>query len=513
MFCNPQFQPAPRLANRRKSASCPDIRSNEDLRRTAGMALSVSSRYNSARSVRRLAITPRTVSARVTRLLVVARSESFAQLWPQLATGAGAQARVVAEAAEAAGAGDALALLLSVAGVEEEGEAVLAELRAAGAPAPLVVGAREDHRLAVALVRAGAADYFALPGDLDALKAELADRARRRAAREAGGRLAAAEREHFDFSRIIGRSPQLRAALDRASRIIPRDKATVLVTGETGTGKELLAQAIHYNGPRAAQPFVELNCAAVPAGLLETELFGHERGAFTDARTAKPGLFEAADAGTLFLDEIGDLPVTLQGKILKALEEKQVRRVGAVRGREVDVRIIAATHVDLAAAVRRGEFREDLFYRLSVIPIHLPALRERGDDVVLVAEHFLRTLADQYGMDAPTLSPDIRRALLTHSWPGNVRELRNGIERALLLGDGGLDPTDLFPAGAAAGDGGGGGGGAIPFPATLSEIERSAAFAMMERMEGNKSAAAEALGISRSRLYRLLEGIEEDVAE
>ena len=477
------------------------------------MALSVSSRYNHARSVRRLAIPPEPAPPRVTKLLVVARSESFAQLWPQLATGAGAQARVVAEAAEAAGAADALALLLSVAGVEEEGEAVLAELRAAGAPAPLVIGARGDHRLAVALVRAGAADYFALPGDLDALKAELADRAKRREAREAGRRLAAAEREHFDFSRIIGRSPQLRAALDRASRIIPRDKATVLVTGETGTGKELLAQAIHYNGPRAAQPFVELNCAAVPAGLLETELFGHERGAFTDARTAKPGLFEAADAGTLFLDEIGDLPVTLQGKILKALEEKQVRRVGAIRGREVDVRIIAATHVDLAAAVRRGDFREDLFYRLSVIPIHLPALRERGDDVVLVAEHFLRTLADQYGMDAPALSPDIRRALLTHSWPGNVRELRNGIERALLLGDGGLDPADLFPAGAAAGDGGGGGHGAIPFPATLTEIERSAAFAMMERMEGNKSAAAEALGISRSRLYRLLEGIEEDVAE
>ena len=477
----------------------------------AGLAPTVSSRYNPARSVRHRLT--RTAPPAVSKLLVVARSESFAQLWPQLAQGAGATARVVAEAAEAAAAGDVLALVLSVAGVEEEGEAVLAELRAAGAPEPLVVGARDDHRLAVALVRAGAGDYFSLPGDLEALRAELADRAKRRAAREAGGKLAAAERQHFDFSRIIGHSPQLRAALDRAGRIIPRDKATVLVTGETGTGKELLAQAIHYNGPRAAEPFVELNCAAVPSGLLETELFGHERGAFTDARTAKPGLFEAADGGTLFLDEIGDLPLPLQGKILKALEEKQVRRVGAVRGREVDVRIIAATHVDLAQAVKKQEFREDLFYRLSVIPIHLPALRERGDDVVLIAEHFLKTLADQYGMEAPALSPEIRRALLTHGWPGNVRELRNGIERALLLGDGGLDPADLFPAGAAPADGAAGGGGAIPFPATLAEIERSAAFAMMERMEGNKSAAAEALGISRSRLYRLLEGIEDDVAE
>jgi len=455
---------------------------------------------------------PTAHSPPVTQLLVVARSDSFSQLWPQLAEGAGAEARVVGAPDEAAGAADALAVLLSVAGVEEEAEPAIRALAAAGAPAPLVIGARADHRLAVALVRAGAADYFALPGDLEALRAEVADRAKRRQAREAGGRLAAAEKHHFDFSRIIGRSPQLRAALDRAARIIPRDRATILVTGETGTGKELLAQAIHYNGPRGPAPFVELNCAAVPAGLLETELFGHERGAFTDARTAKPGLFEAADGGTLFLDEIGDLPLPLQGKILKALEEKQVRRVGAVRGREVDVRIIAATHVDLASAVRKGEFREDLFYRLSVIPIHLPPLRERGDDVVFLAEHFLRTLADQYAMDPPALAPDVRRALLVHTWPGNVRELRNSVERALLLGDGGLDPADLFPSLGGA-EGTGGGGGAIPFPATLAEIERSAAFAMMERMEGNKSAAAEGLGISRSRLYRLLEGTDDDVAE
>jgi two-component system response regulator HydG len=195
------------------------------------------------------------------------------------------------------------------------------------------------------------------------------------------------------------------------------------------------------------------------------------------------------------------------------LEDKHVRRVGAVRAREVDVRIIAATHVDLAQAVRRGEFREDLFYRLSVIPIHLPPLRDRGEDVLLVAEHFLRTLADQYGMDEPPVSPEVRRALLTHGWPGNVRELRNSIERALLLGDGGMDPADLFPSLGADGGGAPAGSGAIPFPATLAEITRSAAQAMMERMEGNKSAAAEALGISRSRLYRLLDGTDEDVAE
>ncbi len=446
------------------------------------------------------------------RLTVVARSDSFASVWPALAARAGAEAQVVPSPDEVGTAADAVAVVLNVAGVEEEAEPLLRSLAAAGAPAPLVVGVRAEHRLAAALVKAGAADYFALPGDLHALEEEVAERARRREARAAGGRLAAAERQTFDFGRIIGQSPQIRAALDRASRIIPRAQATVLITGETGTGKELMAQAVHYNGPRASQPFVELNCNAIPPTLLESELFGHERGAFTDARTAKPGLFEAADGGTLFLDEIGDLPLTLQGKILKALEEKQVRRVGAGRPKTVDVRIIAATHVDLAAAVARGEFREDLFYRLSVIPIHLPPLRDRGEDVVLIAEHFLRTLSQQYGLPTPGIGPELRRSLLMHSWPGNVRELRNSLERALLLSDGHLDPADLFPQAPVA-RGGGGGDGAIPFPATLAEIERSAATAMLERFEGNKSAAADALGISRSRLYRLLEGEEGDVAE
>jgi two-component system response regulator HydG len=441
-------------------------------------------------------------------LYVVASSDSFSSLWPKLAAEAGAEPRVAPQAEDAGAAPDALAVVLCVAGVEEEAEPALRALAAAGAPPALVVGARADHRLAAALVRSGAADYFCLPGDLDDLRAEMAERGRRRDARAAGGRHAAAERAAFDFRRVVGASPQLRAALDRASRIIPRDRATVLLTGETGTGKELLAQAIHYNGPRGAQPFVEINCTAIPAGLLESELFGHERGAFTDARTAKPGLFEAAHGGTLFLDEIGDLPLALQGKILKVLDEKQVRRLGAVRAREVDVRIVAATHVDLEQAVARGDFREDLYYRLSVVPIHLPPLRERGDDVVLLAEHFLRTLAAQYDLPVPAIDPPLRRALLSHAWPGNVRELRNGAERALLLGDGHIDPADLFPRARpvpAARN------GPIPFPAPMEEIERAAAVAMTEQMAGNKSAAAEALRISRSRLYRLLgeEGVPE----
>jgi transcriptional regulator with PAS, ATPase and Fis domain len=281
--------------------------------------------------------------------------------------------------------------------------------------------------------------------------------------------------------------------------VIPHGSATVLVTGETGTGKELLARAIHYNGPRRSQPFVEINCSAIPATLLEAELFGFEAGAFTDARAAKPGLFEAAHGGTLFLDEIGDLPVDLQAKLLKVLDGMEIRRLGSVRPVRVDVRVIAATHADLASAVRQGRFREDLFYRLHVVPIHLPALRDRGEDVLLLAMHFLAEFCAAYGVTRPVLNGDARGVLLRHTWPGNVRELRNSIERAVLLGSGNIEPSDLLdnsglqvPS-------------AIPFPATMDQIEQMAARVMVERLGGNKSAAAEALGISRSRLYRLLD--------
>jgi DNA-binding NtrC family response regulator len=434
----------------------------------------------------------------VPSLTVLARTESFSALWPELAQEAGAELVVVAEASDVRGADATLGLIVNVAGVEEEAEPLLRSLRAVGAPDPLVVGARADHRLAIALLGSGAADYFALPPDLGVLREELAARAARSAAREAGDALADAERATFDFQRIIGDSPQLHTALQRAARIIPHDRATVLLTGETGTGKELFAQAIHYNGPRAAAPFVEVNCAAIPANLLESELFGHERGAFTDAVAAKPGLFEVANGGTLFLDEIGNMPASLQPKLLKVLEEKQIRRVGGVQPRSVDIRIIAATHVNLAEAVRDGLFRDDLYYRLSVIPIHLPALRDRGEDVLLLAEHFVRTLADQYGLAPPVLAPKLRHALLAHPWPGNVRELRNSLERMLLLAEDTIHPTDLRS----------GGSGfqthALPFPAPLDQIEREAVREMMRRLQGNKSAVADVLGISRSRLYRIL---------
>jgi two-component system response regulator HydG len=249
-----------------------------------------------------------------------------------------------------------------------------------------------------------------------------------------------------------------------------------------------------------------VNCAAIPASLLESELFGHERGAFTGAVASKPGLFEMADAGTLFLDEVGHLPLELQAKLLRALESREIRRVGGQATKRVDVRVIAATNVDLPSAVRAGEFREDLFYRLNVVAIALPPLREREGDVEILAEAFASKLASRYGLPVPALSPEVRATLRRHRWPGNVRELRNAIERALVLSPPGMiDPAELrLEGGETPQD------GQLPFPADLATIVRAAARAMLEETGGNKSEAARRLGISRPRLLRLLGGGDDD---
>jgi transcriptional regulator with PAS, ATPase and Fis domain len=250
---------------------------------------------------------------------------------------------------------------------------------------------------------------------------------------------------------------------------------------------------------------VEVNCAAIPGNLLESELFGHEKGAFTGAIGAKPGLFELAHGGTLFLDEVGTLPLELQPKLLRALESRTIRRVGGQQTRQVDVRLVAATHVDLRAAVSRGLFREDLYYRLNVVALTLPPLRNRDGDVELLAETFLARLATSYGLPVPPLTPELRTALRNYDWPGNVRELRNAIERSLVL-----SPTGTLRAEEMGmrhdmprSEGG------LPFPATLAVLNRAAVVAMLQLTEGNKSAAARRLGISRPRLQRLLDGMDD----
>jgi two-component system response regulator HydG len=446
-----------------------------------------------------------TTPLRLAELRLLALTDSFHAEWPGLAASSGLTLVAVIEPASLVPRKGAITLI-AAAGEEERLEGVLRQVPR-GNRFVAAIGSDADHRLAAAVVRAGADDYFALPADLPHLASWLHDGAERLRADSAAAAFAAEERTKFHFEGILGDSPALHAALDRAARVIPRPSVTVLITGETGTGKELLARAIHYNGPRRDAPFVDVNCAAIPENLLESELFGHEKGAFTGASGAKPGLMEMANGGTLFLDEIGHLAMPLQGKILRALEDRVVRRVGGTRGIPFDVRLVAATHVDLAAAVRRGEFREDLYYRLNVVPIQLPALRARGDDVVAIARHFLDRFAAEYALPALTVAPPVMRALREHRWPGNIRELRNAIERAVLLSTGpALELADVVdsrtPSSAPTGE--------LPFPSTLAELNRAAVARMLELCDGNKTETARRLGISRPRLQRLLDASLDD---
>jgi len=366
-----------------------------------------------------------------------------------------------------------------------------------------LIGASVDHRIAAASLQNGAADYFALPGDLDLLRRRLEREARRSEGRLEAEHFAEGERQTSGFQAILGDSPALRQTLDQARRVAAHRDLTVLIGGETGTGKELLARALHYTSPRAGEPFVEVNCAAIPVNLLESELFGHERGAFTGAVAAKPGLFEMAHGGTLFLDEIATLPLELQPKLLRALESRTIRRVGGQQGRTVDVRVLAATHVDLAQAVRRSEFREDLYYRLNVVVLVLPPLRDRAGDVELLARAFVERIARGYGLPVPELGAAAGEALRRYSWPGNIRELRNVLERAVVLSPPGTLEVETLGDGAPATMGS---AQTLPFPAPLDDVVRTAARAMLDLTGGNKSEAARRLGISRPRLQRLLDG-------
>jgi two-component system response regulator HydG len=314
----------------------------------------------------------------------------------------------------------------------------------------------------------------------------------------------------YGFDRIIGRSPALREVLARAAKVAPTE-TTVLLTGESGTGKELVARAIHHASPRVDGPFVAINCAALPDTLLESELFGHERGAFTGADRQKLGRFELAAGGTLFLDEVGELSPAVQAKLLRVLQEREFQRVGGTTTLRSDVRLIAATNKDLSREVGAGRFRDDLFYRLNVFTIHLPALRERGDDVLLLADHFVSTLGARMAKADVGLSRDARDALLTHTWPGNIRELQNAVERALIVSDGGLLTTAQLGIGARPSPPPVPDRPVLPPPEggpassePLAEVEKRLVLDALKEAKGNKSKAAEILGISRSQMYTRL---------
>jgi DNA-binding NtrC family response regulator len=361
---------------------------------------------------------------------------------------------------------------------------------------------------ALEAVKAGAFDFVSKPVDIGQVR-EVVSRALARRARAGEPRAAAFPAGRAAPDGLVGRSGGMLAVYKQIALACGSD-APVLVTGETGTGKELVARAIHRHGPRSARPFVPVNCGALPEGLLESELFGHVRGAFTGAVADKHGLFEEARGGTLFLDEIGEMSPALQVRLLRALESGEVRRVGSPRATSIDARVVAATHRDLERAAREGRFREDLFYRLHVFVITVPPLRERREDVPLLAAHFLARFAGR-GRGAAALTPEALGALAAHDWPGNVRELENTLERLVAEARGGTIGVQDLPAPFR--------GRSAPLVEplfaglpSLEELEKRYLRHVLAEVKGNRSRAAEVLGIDRRTLYRMAErfGIELD---
>ena len=362
---------------------------------------------------------------------------------------------------------------------------------------------------AVAALRAGADDYLVKPFRAEEVLRRIQAVLERQGLRREVRRLRREVGTRYGFGNLLGRSPAMRALLGQLEQVAAT-RSTVLLMGESGTGKELAARALHYNSDRAERPFVVIDCAAIPETLQESELFGHTRGAFTGAVAAKRGLFEEAHGGTLLLDEVGDLSAATQAKLLRVLQEGTIRRLGDTRTIQVDVRIIAATNRDLPAEVRAGRFREDLFFRLNVLPLRLPPLRERPEDIPLLTEHFLRRFAAETGRPVRQIAPPALDCLMAYRWPGNVRELEHAIERAVLLSQGEtLEVGDLPPAVQ-----GGGGQGVEEAPLSLREavarlnadLERGLIRRALARTGGNRTEAAALLGISRrALLYKLKE--------
>ncbi len=396
-----------------------------------------------------------------------------------------------------------------------DGLEVLGRLRAENPDQTVVmITAYASVETALEAMKSGAFDYIGKPFKEEEILL-VVDKALERTRMLADNRRLINEvtRAH-DFSNIIGNSAPMRRVFDIIGKVADT-KATVLITGESGTGKELVARAIHYNSRRGDRPLVAVNCAAIPATLMESELFGHVRGAFTGAEKTKAGLFEQADGSSLFLDEVGELPSEVQAKLLRALQDGEIKRVGDSTTRRVDIRIIAATNRDLAAAVKEGLFREDLYYRLNVIPIHLPPLCQRGEDIPLLAAHFLKQAAARHEMAEKRLSPAALQALTTAPYPGNVRELANIIEQALLMSDGQIiDRDDLPPAIAAMS---GGIGVTVPqqerdLKKVLKAVSRLAEEQVISRAlqdtEGNRTKAAEVLGISRRALINKIKDLQ-----
>jgi two-component system response regulator AtoC len=385
-----------------------------------------------------------------------------------------------------------------------DGLELLANLRAHNSTVPVVVvTAYGTVEKAVEAIKSGASEFLLKPFSLEHLVAVVHKALEVGALRDENQKLREELGFRYEFDNIIGRSSAMQEVFAIISRVAPT-RATVLLAGESGVGKDLIARAIHFHSPRRDRPFVKINCTALPENLMESELFGYEKGAFTGANQTKPGKFEQADTGTVFLDEIGDVPPTIQVKLLRILQEREFERLGSNKTRRIDVRVLAATNVDLRVALENGTFREDLYYRLNVLPLNIPPLRERREDIPFLAEHFVKKLARDMGGRECRLSDTAVQKLESYDWPGNVRELENVIERSLVLcsnqildaQDVKLDTTQRRPSSDS--------DHFLPEGMNLDQFEQSIIREALKRADGNKSQAARLLGITRNALrYRL----------
>ncbi|MBZ5579554.1 MAG: sigma-54 dependent transcriptional regulator [Acidobacteriia bacterium] len=391
-----------------------------------------------------------------------------------------------------------------------DGLQLLALIRRQNAQVPVVVmTAYGSIETAVESMKAGATDFLLKPFSLDHLMQVVHKALEVRALRDENRQLKEELGRRYEYDNIIGRSEPMQEIFATIERVAPT-RATVLLAGESGVGKDLIARAIHFRSPRKDRPLVKINCTAIPENLMESELFGYEKGAFTGAVTSKPGKFEQADTGTVFLDEIGDVPGPIQVKLLRILQEREFERLGSNVTRHTDVRVIAATNQDLRAALEQGTFREDLYYRLNVVPLNIPPLRERKQDIPFLANHFIRKLASDSGSEVESITDAAMDKLLNYHWPGNVRELENVIERSLVLCRGKqLDAADIklenAPRPRAPSD-----SRFLPEGLTLDQYEQELIREALRRADGNKSQAARLLGLSRNALrYRLTQmGLE-----
>ncbi len=372
----------------------------------------------------------------------------------------------------------------------------------------IVMTAYGTIETAVQAMKDGADDYILKPFTPDELELAVERAIERRRTAEEKDYLRAADNRDYDFDAMIGESAAMKDVYSQIAKIAA-SKSTVLIRGESGTGKELVARAMHFQGPRAAQPFIKVNCAALSAGLLESELFGHEKGSFTGAHQRKIGRFELADKGTLLLDEVSEIPPDLQPKLLRALQEREIDRVGGTTSILIDVRIIATSNRNLEEAVEQGEFREDLFFRLNVIPIQLPPLRERKEDIPALMDHFLEHFAGENGRQGLQFGEGVHKALQAYDWPGNVRELQNAIERAVVLAESTRITVSDF-AFVTAARVPRHGGGRLRAGMTVAQMEKELIFKTLEGCNDNRTRAAGLLGISVRTLRNKLKEYREE---